>query len=251
MPRLDRYLSARLNINRKDVRLLLAQRRIEIDGVVATDIGQLINNFSLVRYDSMAIQDRSAHYLMLNKPAGIVSATVDARHTTVIDLLDFPDKGQLHIVGRLDFNSTGLLLLTNDGAWSKQLSLPENNCVKRYRVTVAKPLTQAYVEAFEQGMHFEFEDITTRPAKLCILSDHEAEVSLTEGRYHQIKRMFGRFNNKVLGLHRVSVGSLVLEPELLPGEYRALSTAEVSSLAHEHVLDRCRHIPFATMHLLQ
>ncbi len=201
-----------------------------MDGVVASDIGMLINRFSLVRYDNMTIQDRAAHYLMLNKPAGTVSATVDARHTTVIDLLDFPDKDQLHIVGRLDFNSTGLLLLTNDGAWSKKLSLPENHYVKRYHVTLEKPLTEAYVEAFEQGMFFDFEGITTRPAKLCILSDYEAEVSLTEGRYHQIKRMFGRFNNKVLALHRVGVGSLALEPGLLPGEYRELSTAEVTSL---------------------
>lgn len=220
-------------MSRKDVRLLLAQRRIEVDGVVATDAALPVNKFSLVRCDDTTIQDRAAHYLMFYKPAGVVSATVDVRHTTVIDLLDFPERDRLHIAGRLDFNSTGLLLLTNDGVWSKMLFRPEKNCVKRYRVTVENPLTQEYVEAFEQGMYFEFEGITTRPARLCILGDYEAEVSLTEGRYHQIKRMFGRFNNKVLGLHRLAVGSLMLDPDMLPGDYRELGAHEAASLVEE------------------
>jgi 16S rRNA pseudouridine516 synthase len=228
MPRLDRHLSTVLDIKRGDVRLLLAQGRVEVDGVTATDINQVITRFSDVRCDGETIQARTARYLMLNKPAGIVSATTDARHSTVIDLLEQPWKDELHIVGRLDFNSTGLVLLTNDGQWSRQLSLPESKLLKRYHVRVEKALTQDHVEAFQRGLYFEYEDITTRPAQLTILGEFEAEVGLVEGRYHQIKRMFGQFDNKVLSIHRIAVGSLTLDTIQAPGQNRELTPAELS-----------------------
>jgi len=222
MPRLDRYISKFANINRKDVRQILAQGRIEVDGTIATDVAQVINPFSHITFDGTVTQANTPRYLMLNKPAGVVSATTDDKHRTVIDLLDQPYKDQLHIVGRLDYNSTGLLLLTNDGQWSNQLSHPDSKLLKRYRVTVEKPLTEQYITAFHEGMYFDYEGITTRPAQLTILSDHEAEVGLTEGRYHQIKRMFGRLDNKVLSIHRFAVGDIELG-DLQPGPSREIT----------------------------
>ncbi len=209
---------------------MLAQQRVLVDGVAATDMSQIIGSFSQVWLDGEAIRNETPHYVMLNKPAGVVSATSDRKHTTVIDLLDLPFRNQLHIVGRLDFNSTGLLLLTNDGAWSRKLSLPGNRLVKHYRVTVEKPLTCEYVAAFQRGMYFDFEGITTRPAELDIMSEFEADVGLVEGRYHQIKRMFGRFDNKVLALHRYAVGTLMLDVDLAPGASRMLTTPELNAL---------------------
>ncbi|MEQ8514937.1 MAG: 16S rRNA pseudouridine(516) synthase, partial [Chromatocurvus sp.] len=220
MPRLDRHLSAALAVKRGDVRRLLAQRRVEVNGNTATDISQVITRFSEVRCDGRPTQSRTARYVMLNKPRGIVSATTDRHHTTVIDLLEQPWKTQLHVVGRLDFNSTGLVLLTNDGQWSRQLSLPGSQWVKRYRVRVERALTGDHVEAFRRGLYFRYEDITTRPAQLTILNEFEAEVGLVEGRYHQIKRMFGQFDNRVLGIHRLAVGPLSLDTGLAPGQSR-------------------------------
>ena len=239
MPRLDRHLSTLLDIKRSDVRLLLAQGRVEVDGIIATNINQVITRFSDVRCDGKTIQARTARYLMLNKPAGIVSATVDDQHITVIDLLDQPWKDQLHIVGRLDFNSTGLVLLTNDGHWSRQLSLPGSNLLKRYRVRVEKSLTEDHVEAFRRGLYFKYEDITTRPAQLTILSEFEAEVGLIEGRYHQIKRMFGQFDNRVLSIHRFAVGSLTLDTGLAPGQSRELTPGESTDKAILQDPDNC------------
>ena len=230
MPRLDRHLSSLLDIKRSDVRLLLAQGRVEVDGITATDINQVINRFSDVRCDGKTTQAHMARYLMLNKPAGVVSATADEQHGTVIDLLEQPWRDQLHIVGRLDFNSTGLVLLTNDGKWSRQLSLPESKLLKRYSVRVEKALTEHHVEAFKRGFYFEYEDITTRPAQLTILGEFEAEVGLVEGRYHQIKRMFGQLDNKVLSIHRFAVGSLTLDASLAPGQSRELTTDELEAL---------------------
>ena len=136
------------------MRLLLAQGRVEIDGERASDVGHIINAFSHVSVDGKISQNRVRRYLMLNKPAGVVSATVDIRHTTVIDLLSEDYRAELHIVGRLDFNSTGLVLLTNDGRWSQKISQPGGKLLKRYRVTVENPLTPEYVSEFQRGMYF-------------------------------------------------------------------------------------------------
>lgn len=230
VPRLDRHLSRALELKRGDVRRLLAQGRVVVDGTVARDIQQIITPFSKVCCDGQVTQSRTPRYVMLHKPSGVVSATVDVRHTTVIDLLGQPWKAELHIVGRLDFNSTGLLLLSNDGRWSRQLSLPDSKLLKRYRVRVQKPLTVEHVKAFQLGLFLQYEGVRTRPAALTILSDFEAEVGLVEGRYHQIKRMFGQFDNKVLSIHRFAVGTLTLDAGLAPGQSRELSLRELDRL---------------------
>ncbi|MEP5569434.1 MAG: 16S rRNA pseudouridine(516) synthase [Halioglobus sp.] len=234
--RLDRLVSEHARINRKDVRLLLAQGRIHVDDQSAESINQRIGPFTRVTLDKRVLQARKARYVMLHKPAGVVSATRDAKHTTVIDLIPAPYKNELHIVGRLDYNSTGLMLLTNDGQWSRSLSKPENKVLKTYRVSLEKPLSSQYVKAFAEGMYFDFEGLTTRPAGLRILSDYEAEVDLIEGRYHQIKRMFGRFDNRVMSLHRISVGPIVMSANLAPGHWRELALTELDLLGMEHYL---------------
>jgi 16S rRNA pseudouridine516 synthase len=229
--RLDRFISRNTGIKRGDVRHLLAAGRVVVDGVLARDIAQIIGPFSQVCLDGVALQNTLPVYIMMNKPAGVVSATRDDAHQTVIDLLTRSDRHHLHISGRLDVNSTGLLLLTNDGNWSRQLSLPERQIQKVYTVTLAQPLNRDYIDAFAAGMYFEYENIITRPAQLHIVSDYVAEVSLYEGRYHQIKRMFGRFQNEVLTLHRHRIGSLELDVTLAAGECRDLSTSEIAALA--------------------
>lgn len=230
--KLDRYMSVQLGINRRDVKLMLAQGRISIDGIPAADVYQFVDEFTHVIVDNRILQAKIPVYIMMNKPLGVVSATKDEQHKTVIDLLDRIDRNSLHIVGRLDFNSSGLVLLTNDGRWSRRLTAPEMKVVKRYRVTLANPVTDDYVQAFAKGMYFSYENITTQPARLEIINETTADVYLTEGRYHQIKRMFGRFQNQVLTLHRSTVGPLVLDLSLAPGESRELTEIELNEVAN-------------------
>jgi 16S rRNA pseudouridine516 synthase len=225
--RLDRFISIKAGVAKSDVRLLLAQKRIFVDEHIATDVSQPIDQFSHVVLDGNVLQNNSRKHIMINKPVGVVSATKDEQHKTVMDLLCEEDATDLHIVGRLDLNSSGLLLLTNDGEWSRALMSPENKVSKVYEVTLENPITQNYIQAFAEGMYFSYEDITTKPAHLEILSEHVAKVTLEEGRYHQIKRMFGRFRNPVLALHRVSIGEIKLDNGLAPGEYRALTHDEI------------------------
>ena len=232
--RLDRLISDLCQINRKKVRLVLAQKRVYVDGVLATDIDQLVDQFSHVVMDGEVLQANQTQYIMLHKPIGVVCATKDDKHKTVIDLLTEQYEQEildnLHIVGRLDLNTSGLVLLTNDSRWSERLASPKHKVSKCYHVTLENELTPDYVDAFAKGMYFPYEKITTKPAILRIVSQFEAQVILTEGRYHQIKRMFGRFRNPVIALHRQSIGRIHLDKALKDGESRVLDVSEIMSI---------------------
>lgn len=226
--RLDKFLAQYCQISRRSVRLMLAKNRVRLNGDVAHNVDQVIDTFSQITLDGKIIQANTAYYIMLNKPVGVVSATKDTQHKTVIDLLDYPFKNELHIVGRLDLNTSGLVLLTNDSRWSERLTLPDKKVMKRYHVTLKNKLNEAYISAFANGMYFAFEDLTTKPAELTIMSEFQAQVGLTEGRYHQIKRMFGRFRNPVIALHRFAIGNISLDNQLSLGESRMLTPHEVT-----------------------
>ena len=226
--RVDRFLSNLPRFNRKQVRLLLVERRVTVEGTAVSDPHYEVREFSRVCVDGEVLQaGKPARYFMLHKPQGCVSATSDPQHPTVLDLLDEPDKGQLHIAGRLDFNTTGLMLITNDGQWSRRLTQPQTKLPKIYLVETEQVIGPEYAATFAAGLYFAFEDLTTQPAELQVLGPTTARLSIIEGRYHQVKRMFGHFNNKVIGLHRERMGPLVLDAALAPGEYRALTDDEI------------------------
>ncbi|WP_286239262.1 pseudouridine synthase [Neptuniibacter halophilus] len=227
--RLDRFISQHSPFSRSEVRLLIAQGRIRVNDQPADKISQVIGQFCRVQLDDQLLQDNQPIYLMLNKPLNTVSATRDDKHRTVLDLLP-AEFAHLHIAGRLDLNSTGLLLLTNDGGWSSGITAAGKKVSKQYQVRVANPITAEYAAAFAAGFYFPFEDIKTQPALLHQTGEYEAEITLTEGRYHQIKRMFGRFRNPVTRIHRTAIGALQLDPALKPGESRLLTADEINCL---------------------
>ncbi|WNW11585.1 pseudouridine synthase [Pseudomonas sp. DTU_2021_1001937_2_SI_NGA_ILE_001] len=229
--RLDRFLGNLPRFNRQQVRLLLVAGRVQVDGQVARDPLHEVREFSRVELDDELLQaGRPARYYMLHKPKGCVSATVDPQHPTVLDLLDVPQRDELHIAGRLDFNTTGLMLLTNDGQWSRRLTQPQTKLPKVYYVETERLIDEGYVARFAEGFYFAFEGITTQPAQLVLLGPRQARLSIVEGRYHQVKRMFGHFDNKVLVLHRESMGPLSLDNSLAPGQFRALTAQEIRAI---------------------
>ena len=229
--RLDRFLANLPCYNRQQGRLLLVQRRVRVDAKVVTDPQAEVREFSSVEVDDQLLQaGRPARYLMLHKPAGCVSATQDPQHRTVLDLLPAELRDDLHIAGRLDYNTTGLLILTNDGQWSRRLTQPTTKLPKHYLVETEDEIGDHYVAKFREGFYFAFEDLTTLPAQLDILGPRQARLAIVEGRYHQVKRMFGHFDNKVVGLHRESMGAIQLDPRLAPGEFRALTGDEIATV---------------------
>ena len=232
--RLDRFISIKTGIPKRDVRYLLSQKRIEVDGQHPDSIHDIVDQFSHIALDGKVIQNQQRIYLMMHKPVGIVSATKDARHRTVIDTLndrqDFLNQAtiaSLHIVGRLDLNTSGLLLLTNDSQWSSALMSPDKKVAKVYDVRVKDTISDGSIKAFEEGMYFAFEDVSTQPALLEKYDQTSARITLTEGKYHQIKRMFGRFRNQVLSLHRWKIGHIELDTSLKPGDLRTLTQEEI------------------------
>src|SRR6056297_3598222 len=229
--KLSRILSNHKDISRKQANWLIASGRVTVNGTICTDGAAEIDRFASVKMDGSTLQAAEpAHYLMLHKPAGFLSATSDNNHRTVMDLITPELRPDLHIAGRLDRASTGLLILTNDGGWSRQLTEPRIKIPKVYRVTTAHPIGQDAAHRFAEGLWFAHEQLTTSPATLESLAPCEARVTIFEGRYHQVKRMFHAVGNRVTRLHRERIGGIALPHTLPPGECRSLTPAEIQSV---------------------
>jgi 16S rRNA pseudouridine516 synthase len=227
--RLDRFLGNLPHLNRPQVQRLLASGEVRVDGQIIRDGLHPVREFNRIEAQQQLLQaGKAARYFMLHKPPGYVSATEHSEHPSVLELLDEPDKHELHLAGRLDLNTSGLLLITNDGLWSRRVTEPKSRTAKVYYVETEQPIGEEVAQVFAQGLYFAYEDLTTRPAELERISSHSARLSLHEGRYHQVKRMFGHFQNKVLHLHRESIAGLALDPLLAPGQYRTLTSAEIA-----------------------
>ncbi len=226
--RLDRFLTRRTGLPCKEVIRILAKDGLMVDGTVERSGRREIGRFTRVEMAGEILQAETAVYFMLHKPAGYLSATTDRQHPTVMALLDHPQRDNLHLAGRLDRASTGLLLLTNDGRWSRQVTEPVEEISKVYRVSTRDEISHETAAIFAAGIYFAYEDLTTRPALLEILAPREALLTLHEGRYHQVKRMFHAVGNQVLALHRERIGPLVLDERLPPGEFRALGAEEIA-----------------------
>lgn len=229
--RLDRLISNQPEYSHRTARHLIASGRVQVNGEVVRDTQAVVDRFAAVSIDSRPLRaGYPSLYLMLHKPTGYLSATRDPLHPTVLELMDPAVREQLHIAGRLDRNSSGLLLLTNDGLWSRRLTEPRIKIPKVYRVTTAEPIAPGAIERFACGIHFAFEGLTTSPAQLQLLGPTTARVTIYEGRYHQVKRMFHAVGSRVVTLHRESMGSIILDFELAPGDYRPLTRAEILSV---------------------
>lgn len=228
--KLNRLIAKHDSLGRTMAHRLIAARRVKVNDSIAIEGTREIDRFTTVSLDGSVIQqgERALH-IMLHKPAGVVSVTVDPVHRTVIDLIDDPDKHTLHPAGRLDRSTSGLVLLTNDGRWSKRIT-DVTDVPKVYVVGTCDPITAETVEAFARGFHFPTENITTLPAKLEIIGERIARLTLREGRYHQVKRMFWRVGNRVVTLHRESIGPIRLPDELKAGEWRHLTAEEVAAI---------------------
>ncbi|CAN5808207.1 pseudouridine synthase [soil metagenome] len=225
--KLDRFLTKHDTLGGKTARRLLLEKRVCVDGHLVTDGTLEVDRFSRIELDAEVIQEPlRALYLMLHKPVGYLSATKDDTHPTILNLIDDPDKHTLHIAGRLDRNTSGLVLLTNDGRWSKRLMAPHQKVPKVYLVETQEPIAPEAVTAFAEGFYFHTEDLTTLPAELVIFDDRRARLTLHEGRYHQVKRMFHRVQNRVLSLHRESIGGIKLPEDLQAGQWRPLTEVE-------------------------
>ena len=230
--RLDKFLSGALQIPRSAARALAGSGRVTVDGQLCRRADAAVPDGALVALDGAPLTREEHVYLMLNTPAGVVSASEDGRDTTVVDLVrgDYPRR-ELFPAGRLDKTSTGFVLLTDDGPFAHRLLAPRRHVPKTYRVGLDGPVTGAMVEGFAAGVTLA-DGQTLHPARLVPdpADPCAATVVLTQGVYHQIKRMFGVYGLGVDSLHRTAIGGVELDPALAPGRWRPLTAAEKDAL---------------------
>lgn len=233
MIRLDKYLADMGVGTRTEVKKYIRQGKVTVNGVIqnAPETKVDVDNQQIC-YAGQSISYDAFEYYMLNKPAGVVSATTDAKEQTVIDLIIDKKRKDLFPVGRLDKDTEGLLLITNDGELAHRLLAPRNHVDKVYFAKVEGNVTMEDVDLFSNGLSIGDGEVT-RPAELEILvSDEISEIRLTiqEGKFHQVKRMFEAVGKKVIYLKRLSMGALKLDENLAPGEYRMLTDKELKEL---------------------
>lgn len=228
--RLDKYISESTPYSRKEIKALIRKKEVSVNGVTALRPEEQVTENDEVYVSGERIEYIKYVYFMLNKPQGYISATEDRHYPVVTDLV--PEEYahyNVFPVGRLDIDTEGLLILTNDGALDHEVTSPKKHVYKRYFVRTDKKVEQDDIKKFAEGMSFK--EFTAKPARLEICEDpHESYVEIAEGKYHQVKRMFERVGKTVVYLKRVSIGSLELREELKPGEICRLDRSEIELL---------------------
>ncbi len=230
--RLDKFLSQQLGISRSLVARELRAQRVTVDDEVVKSGAFKVLPEHQVAYDGNVLEQiNGPRYFMLNKPEGYVCSTDDPDHPTILYFIDEPLAEKLHAAGRLDIDTTGLVLLTDDGQWSHRITSPKHHCEKTYRVTLEHPLAADTAQRFTDGVQLHGEKSLTKPAQLEVIDEHNVRLTISEGRYHQVKRMFAAVENRVTALHRERIGAIVLDETLEPGEYRPLTAEEIAGIA--------------------
>lgn len=226
--RLDFYLSHVTELARKAAKIAAAKGRVTVNGEVVKKANYTVQTSDQVCLDGELLAWPSEGYYLLHKPAGYVCANEDPEHPIVLDLLPNHLGQKLNIVGRLDKDTTGLLLLTTDGQWLHRITSPKHHCSKRYRVQLAQAISQPAIDQLETGVMLNGESQLTKPAQVEKIADNEIYLTIQEGKYHQVKRMLAAVGNKVEQLHRDQIGPLQLDEAIELGEYRALTAEEVA-----------------------
>ena len=231
--RLDKYLAESAQCTRSEAKVMLSRGRVQVNGTVCKKGDTQLKENDTVAVDGKALNYRKFVYIMLNKPEGVVSASVDPRDTTVVDLVgDAYPRRELFPAGRLDKTSTGFVLLTDDGGFAHDILAPRRHVSKTYTVAIDTPLTEEMRKGFAQGVTLA-DGTVLSPAEVTPLSEDglTVRVVLRQGVYHQIKRMFGVYNAGVNALHRDAIGGLALDAALVPGQWRELSDKEVAKIS--------------------
>ena len=227
--RLDKFICKSTEYALVDSLAIIETRRVIVNGIIAINASHQVHKSNMVTLDGRTLTPRPSQYFLLNKPLDMICSNVDEQYPSVLNLLNVDRVSELHIAGRLDADTTGLILITDDGHWSFNLTSPKNKCDKVYKVLLSRPISADATKRFLAGILLQGESKLTLPAKLQIIDSHNVVLTLTEGRFHQVKRMFSAIGNRVKSLHRQQIGKLELDVDI--GSWRRLSQAEVEALS--------------------
>lgn len=231
MERLDKFLSSQTSMPRSEIKTNIYKGKVTVNDEIIKDIGKKIDiNSDIIVLNGEQISYKKNMYIMLNKPKGVVSAVQDNKDRTVIDIL--PKnlcRKNLFPVGRLDKDTEGLLIITDDGAFSHKITSPKSKIYKVYQATLNRKLNENDIKQFADGIVFR-DGTKCLPAKLEILNDSKALVTICEGKFHQVKKMFLSVGAEVLELKRLKIGNLLLDSKLNVGQAREMTTSEIDSI---------------------
>ena len=227
MERLDKIISSRTGLSRKEAKAAISGGKVFVNGKIVRSSELKVGENDEIFLGCNKISEKAHLYIVLNKPQGYVSATEDPKQKTVLELVpeDLSHSG-LFPAGRLDKDTTGLMIITDDGDFAHRILSPKKHVPKKYAVEIDLPVTAAMEKGFAEGI--ELSDGICKTAKLEITGEYSCEVTLSEGRYHQIKRMFGCFGAKVTKLHRLSMGGFSLPEDLAEGKCREITEEELA-----------------------
>ncbi len=230
--RLDKYLSHCTALSRKQSRAAIKSKQVTVNDEVITDFGLHLHSNQTIKLKGESLSLPKPRYYMLHKPSGVVCANSDPSLPCVSDYFDGELPG-LNVAGRLDKDTTGLVLLSDDGDWIHKVISPTRSCNKMYLAELDTPVTEQTVQTFSDGVLLRGESKPTRPAVLEAANENGTKVKVTiqEGRYHQVKRMFAACGHHVRTLHRLQIGGIKLDRDLKPGHFRHLKPTEIESVS--------------------
>lgn len=226
--RLEKFLSHVAEMPRSKVKINIKKGLVTVNGNVVKKGDIQVTPADHITFDGNRLEYLGLRYYMLNKPQGYVCANSDELHPTVFDLIEEPNLKDFHVAGRLDIDTTGLVLLTNDGDWSHQITSPKKQKFKTYVLESRDELTEDALTQLEQGVELHGERQATLPAKAELIDKFALRLSICEGKYHQVKRMLAAVGNQVVELHRENIAGIELDPTLAEGEYRPLTDEEIN-----------------------
>lgn len=225
--RLDKYICQSTSFSREQALVFIEAGQVKVNGTVVTKASSQAHQNNCVSLNNQVLTLRPFRYLLIHKPKDTICSNKDEKYPSVLNTLTIEHVEALHIAGRLDADTTGLVLATDDGSWSFNIITPSKQCEKIYRVSLAKPLAEHIIEQFALGIMLQGELKPTQPAILKMITPTDVRLTLTEGKYHQVKRMFAAVGNKVVTLHREQIGNVVLDVPL--GQWRHLHEDEIAS----------------------
>ncbi len=224
--RLDKFIANSTVFTRSRAKSIIRGGKIKIDGVVAKNAGYQVSDHSVVEYMGVAINKAEPRYIMFNKPVGVVCANKDKDHATVFDSIMLPRADTLHVAGRLDIDTTGLVLITDDGQWLHQITSPKHEHKKTYLVELDSAITEKQIRILNEGVQLKKEKKRSLPAEIEVIDDKKIRMIISEGKYHQVKRMMAAVENHVVKLHREKIAHIVLDEKLPEGQWRELTNEE-------------------------
>jgi 16S rRNA pseudouridine516 synthase len=225
--RLDKFVCKSTELTKNEAIQRINLGELSVNDVITMNEATQVHQNNTIMLNGVRLKARDFRYIMMHKPAGTICSNIDEVYPSLFNYLDIDKVSELHIAGRLDADTTGLVLITDDGHWSFNITLPTKKCRKVYRVNLSNEIAGDVASIFGKGMKLQGEQHLTLPATLEVITPKEVLLTITEGKFHQVKRMFAAVGNRVVALHREQIGDICLDVKL--GQWRFLTNDEVQS----------------------